>query len=296
MLARKNAAPLLPMIAVGEAFPEGRILASVAIVTTQCPCGGGATGARFLETLTSLNLADRYASAKALRFVNDAPVTARLLERVRDEKEDIYIRLEAAAALMIRGEDEASKFFHTVLTGEHDSFRLEAVIVLAEVKTAQSTALLRQILSDVNVHPDIRGAAAWSIGEIGLDGENIASLIGAFQVLDTEIRREAGRALSKLASSFRGEVIAAFPAGDAAAQRPGIAWALSKAGVTIDDLLGTLTNEANVRHWVAYMIGTQNRADMMAGAEALRVKDPEVYFAVNVLWTILESWIKGFDE
>jgi len=295
-LTRRGAGPLIPMVAVGEEFPIGRILASVAVVTTHCACAGGATNETFLGTLTSLNLADRYASAKALRHVNAAPITDRLLDRMRDEREDIYVRLEAAASLLIHGNEEAREFFATVLEGEHDSFRLEAVIVLAEVKTSESTELLRWILGNADVHPDIRGAAAWSIGEIGLDSANVAALIGAFQVLDSEIRREAGRALSKLARNFRAEVVTAFPAGDHESQRPGIAWALARAGVTVDELLGTLTAEDNVRHWIAYMIGTQDRATMLAGMEALRARDPEVYFAVNVLWTILESWIKGFDE
>jgi hypothetical protein len=44
------------------------------------------------------------------------------------------------------------------------------------------------------------------------------------------------------------------------------------------------------------MIGTQKPATMLAGMDDLRARDPEVHFAVNVLWTILRSWIDGFNE
>ena len=295
-LTRKGADPLVAMVAAGEAFPVGRILASLAVVSTHCACPGGATDDTFLAMLTSLNLADRYASAKALRHVDSGPTTDRLLERMRDDQEDIYVRLEAAASLLINDNDEARRFFATVMAGEHDSFRLEAAIVLADVKTSASAELLRWILRDADAHPDIRGAAAWSIGEIGLDGANIAALIDAFRILDGEVRREAARALAKLARSFRPEIVTAFSAADAEAQRPGIAWALARGGVTIDELLETMTPDESIRHWVAYIIGTRDRTAMLAGMDALRVRDAEVYFAVNVLWTIFESWIKDFDE
>ena len=152
------------------------------------------------------------------------------------------------------------------------------------------------MLADGDVHPDIRSAAAWSIGQIGLDGENVEALIEAFQVLDSEVRREAGRALARLAGAFRPKVLEAFPAADADSQRPGIAWALAHSGIALRELLPLLSDEVNVRHWIAYMIGIQDRSAMLADMDALRTKDPEVHFAVTVLWTILQSWTRGFDE
>lgn len=79
-------------------------------------------------------------------------------------------------------------------------------------------------------HVDVRAAAAWSLGEIG-QAENIDALIASFAALEPEVRIEAARALAKLAQDFRAAVVSEF-APTSHEQRPGIAWALGKSGVT----------------------------------------------------------------
>ena len=73
--------------------------------------------------------------------------------------------------------------------------------------------------------------------------------------------------------------------------RPGVAWAIGQAGgVSIDQLLPALTND-DARQWAAYIVGTQDRAKYIDQIEQLKQADPEVYFAVTVLWKILTSWV-----
>lgn len=153
--------------------------------------------------------------------------------------------------------------------------------------------LLRRTLSKADEHPDVRAAAAWSLGEIGLR-ENIDALVDSFGALEPEIRIEAARALAKLAREFRGTVVASFPA-SAEAKRPGIAWALAHANVRIPELLPALVDD-DARQWIAYMVGWQDPAAMLPEIDALRARDAEVYFAVTVLWKILGSWIRDLDE
>ena len=52
----------------------------------------------------------------------------------------------------------------------------------------------------------------------------------------------------------------------------------------------------NARQWVAYIIGTQDQKRYIYEIEQLKIKDPEVYFAVTVLWKIITSWIWGLQE
>jgi hypothetical protein len=78
--------------------------------------------------------------------------------------------------------------------------------------------------------------------------------------------------------------------------RAGIAWAVSKSRqFTIEQLLSGLVDD-NARRWVAYIIGTQSQEDYISQIEALRSQDPEVYFAVTVLWQIMSSWVYDLEE
>ncbi len=120
-------------------------------------------------------------------------------------------------------------------------------------------------------------------------------LVDSFTALDLPLKIEAARALAKLARKHLPEVLKTFP-GASPEQRPGVAWALSKAGgFTIAQLLPTLVDE-DARSWVAYIAGTQNRDAMLPDIEALAANDPEVYFAVTVLWKIIGSWVYGLEE
>ena len=78
--------------------------------------------------------------------------------------------------------------------------------------------------------------------------------------------------------------------------RPGVAWALAHAGTaSIGHLLPTLTSE-DARQWGTYIIGTQGRERFINEIEHLKKADPEVYFAVTVLWKILSNWVFDLKE
>jgi hypothetical protein len=90
--------------------------------------------------------------------------------------------------------------------------------------------------------------------------------------------------------------VGTFP-GASQEERPGIAWALSKSTkVRLEDLLGVLTSDEDSRHWIAYVVGTQQQERFIGEVDRLRQRDPEVYFAVTVLWKIMTSWIHGLEE
>lgn len=65
--------------------------------------------------------------------------------------------------------------------------------------------------------------------------------------------------------------------------------------VTVHDMLNLLVDD-DARQWVAYIIGTQDQRKYIYEIEQLKTKDPEVYFAVTVLWKIMLSWIWGLEE
>lgn len=285
---------LTARVVVGERVRQHQILASVVPVSTLLPCAGGADLQTYVDLTRSTSLSDRYTAAKALRRFGDEVATAALLDRLRDDREHVYVRLEAAAGLLACGRVEGRDFFAATLGDDYLERRLEAVIVLGEVATADAVRLLIRALADPAQPAGIRAGAAWALGATG-DREALAPLIESFKALETEVKVEAARALANLGRRYRHDLVNAFPRA-APEQRPGVAWALSKAGgVTIAELLGALVDE-DARHWVAYVLGTQDPARLVAGVEDLARRDPEVYFAVTVLWKILASWVYGLEE
>lgn len=285
---------LTPVVRPGDEVQSGQIIASVVPVTTVCPCPAGADAQTYLRLSTSASLSDRYTAVKALGRSQDAASTQALIERVRDTREHIYVRVDAAAGLMRRGHPTGRTFLSATLHEEYLENRLEAAIVLGEVATTEAAELLIATLQDAEQHPEIRAGAAWSLGELGAR-EALPALVESFGTLDTVIKIEGARALAKIARGHLRDVLQAFPE-STPEQRPGIAWALSKAGgFTISQVLSSLVDE-DARHWVAYIIGTQNREAMLPEIETLAGRDPEVYFAVTVLWKIIASWVYDLEE
>jgi hypothetical protein len=286
--------PLTPVVAAGERVEKSRIVAAVVPVQTAFPCPGGATLPRYVELTRSASLADRYTAAKALGHFQEAEATQALRERLEDEREHVYVRLEAAAGLLRRGAAGSGAFFEERLRDDYLERRLEAVIVLGEVPTAEAVRLLLATLGDHEQSADVRAGAAWALGSVG-GRDALPALIATFRGLELAVKIEAARALARMARRHLPEVLAALPR-STPEERPGIAWALSKAGgFTIADVLPALVDE-DARHWVAYVVGTQDQGRLVAGVEDLARRDPEVYFAVTVLWKILSSWVYGLEE
>ncbi len=291
---KRKGVVLKPIATKGAAVQRNQIIASVVSVTDRFPCTGGAEGKTYLSMLKSASLSDRYTAAKALGRFDSPKSTEALVERVEDPKEHIYVRVDAAAGLLKRGHQVGRKFLAETLRDSYLENRLEAAIVLSEVGTPEAALLLIETLNDQEQHPEIRAGAAWSLGELGAR-EALPVLVHSFNALEMRIRIEAARALAKLGSKYLDQVIEALPKATPE-ERPGVAWALSKtAKFKISQLLPSLAGE-DARHWVAYVIGTQDRERMLPDIELLAARDPQVYFAVTVLWKIIASWVYDLEE
>ncbi|MFQ5910980.1 MAG: HEAT repeat domain-containing protein, partial [Thermoplasmata archaeon] len=290
----KSGVQLEPQIAVGERVTEGRFVASAVPVYLNVACRGGADEEYYTALLASSSLSDRYTAAKALsRFDTDGSRSL-LASKLSDDADHIYVRLEAAAGIMRRNEGRGQAFIESCLESEYLEHRLEAVILLGEVGSVDSYRLLLKTLNDSKQDPEIRAGGAWSIGELR-ERTSLDALVECFGAVDEPIRVEAARALAKLASSFPDEVAARLGRTDPV-RRPGVAWALSRLEhVEIERLIPELVDE-DARHWVAFVVGTHDPAKYVNAIEKLRQTDGEVYFAVTVLWKILQSWVFGLDE
>lgn len=290
----KQGLSLTPLVQTGDTIVTNQILASVVPVLQHFPCSKGMTEESYVANLSSLSLSDRYTAAKALCYFRSAESSQALFHKMSDIREHIYVRLEAAASLARRGDNTGLSFVEGCLADQYLENRLEAVIVLGEIGGEAASKLLVQILNDADQHPEIRAGAAWVLGELH-NRSTINTLIDSFFAVEDSIRAEAARALAKLAVEFTPEIVDEL-AGSTQPQRPGIAWALSKSSrFTVEQLLATMIDD-DVRRWIAYIIGTQNPESYIEQMEVLRLRDPEVYFAVTVLWQIMSSWVYDLEE
>jgi len=290
----KNGKELSPLVVAGDSIRQNQVIASVVSVSSCFPCKSIDSEGHYLELLRSASLVKKYAAVKALGTFSSPEVREELLCRMGDPDEHVYVRLEAAAGLARQGQEQGFELFKEYLTHRYLEQRLEAVIVLGEIANDRSCTLLVEALLDRSQDPEIRAGAAWSLGELrnrlGLD-----ALVESFEAVENNIRVEAVRALGKLAERFTPDIINKFTASSASAL-PGISWALSKAGAFhVHDLTELLINE-DARRWVAYVIGSQEPNKYICEIEDLKQQDPEVYFAVTVLWTIMSSWVWGLEE
>jgi len=285
---------MIPIVGIGEEVYENKIIASVVPVALRVPKKTEVDQNHYLRMLSGSSISDRYAAAKALSFFQTDEVITQLINKINDSSEHIYIKLEAAASLSRAGEKAGWDFIANCLTDDYLQNRLEAVIILAEIKSGKSCELLCEVLQDGSQNPEIRAGAAWGLGELS-NKIAINVLINCFLLVDDEIKIEAARALLKLNDLFSTEILDKFKSA-ADINKPGIAWAINKSGkFDFDSLLEALGDEES-RIWISYIIGNQTQEEYIDKIEKLKMKDKEVYFAVTVLWKILSSWVYGLEE
>jgi len=283
-----------PLVRSGEEIMQYQALASIVPVIQSFECSPRVTEGDYVRALSSTSLSDRYAASKALSHFTSPGARHALAERLVDQAEHPYVRFECAAGLARSDEEAGWGFIDGRLADEYMPYRLEAVIILAEIPGERSCRLLSGVIRDRSQHPEIRAGATWALGEMN-NREGLSVLIESFAEAEDLLRVEAARALAKLGTRFSDDVIEAFPR-VSPEQRPGVAWALSQAATfEVPDLLHALVDE-DTRHWIAYIVGTQQQARVISHIEELRQLDPEVYFAVTVLWKIMTSWIYELES
>ena len=291
---RAKGITLSPLVQPCDQIVRNQVLAAVVPVRRRFTCSKTTSARYYIDQLSSLELSERYAAAKALQRFRSPEAVDALAQEIANRSEHLYVRLEAAASLAQQGDRLGWDLINQCLAHPYLQNRLEAVIVLGEIQSDISRQMLADVLLDRSQHPEIRAAAAWALGELR-DKVALAALIQSFTAVDEVIRVEAARALAKLALGSTPELIQEL-ATSSPNVRPGVAWALAEAGqFSVQDVLGALVDD-DTRRWVSYIVGVQPPDRYVHEIEQLRKRDPEVYFAVTVLWKIMSSWIYRLEE
>ena len=284
---------LAPLVNIGDNVVKNQILASVVNAKKTLPTDK--INANFyIDGLTSLVLSERYAAAKALSYFNKTAVEKVLINKLRDDNEHIYVKLEVAASLSRFGNAEGYTFIHGCLADSYLQNVLESVIVLAEIHTNESCKMLCEVLLDERYDSEIRAGAAWGLGE-QQNSMALAAITKSFNSVEENIRVEAARALAKFTNHSSSDILTLFRNANSN-ELPGIAWALSKSdNISLDQLFSHLSG-TEFRQWISYIIGMQGEERYVTEIEKLKDLDPEVYFAATLLWKIITSWIYELKE
>ena len=293
----KGKITLLPQVNAGDAVAANQIVASVVPVNTNLECPPSVSEAYFIGKLASVNLSERYAAAKALRYRGYTAAKPVLESRMADVDEDIYVQLEAAAALAAYDEPNGWEFMENklrspVMTVSLET-QLETVIVASEIPTSRSEQLLIKVLRDSQRDDELRAGAAWALGQFA-SATSATALVDTFNSSPLEIKVEAARALLRIAEPQIPHLIDLLKNG-APSKRDGLAWVLARTGKfnPADMVAGA---DENLRKWMSYVVGHGKDKFLQGDVEAICKADPEVYFAASVLWQIVASWVNDLRE
>lgn len=293
----KGTINLAPQVQVNDAVETNQIVAAVVPVHLALTCPPQVDEASFIGRLGSINLSERYAAAKALRYRGYITAQAALEERMNHAQEDIYVQLEAAAALAAYDHPTGWAFMEAKLRSSVLDVpletQLETVIVASEIPKDRSQRLLIEVLKDAGRDEELRAGAAWALGQFATP-TTATALIDTFNSTALEIKREAARALLKIAEPQVGHLVELLKNSDPS-RRDGISWALAKTGgFNPGDVLQNADD--NLRRWISYIIGHGKDRLAEQDVDAICRADPEVYFAASVLWQILGSWVDGLTN
>lgn len=288
---------LLPQINLGDTVETHQIVAAVVPVKTVLQSPTPVGEAYFIDKLGSVNLSERYAAAKALRYRGFRVAKPNLNARMTDPDEDIYVQLEAAAALAAHDDQDGWGFIEKklrspVMTAPLET-QLETVIVASEIPKNRSEQLLIEVLQDPQRDNELRAGAAWALGQFASNASATA-LVDTFNSSPPEIKVEAARALLRIAEPQIAHLADLLRNGNAAS-RDGLSWVLARTGKfnPSDILVGA---DENLRKWLSYIVGYGKDNFVDRDVEAICQADPQVYFAASVLWQIVESWVNDLKE
>lgn len=297
LVRSKGAITLVPQVHVGDEVAANRIVAASLPVTITVLCPPSVDEAHFVTKLTSINLSERYAAAKALRYRGYTTARSALEDRVNHAEEDIYVQLEAAAALAAYDHAEGWAFIENKLRSSVIDVpletQLETVIVVSEIPNSRSENLLIQVLRDTGRDEELRAGAAWALGQFATRNAACA-LVDTFNSSALDVKTEAARALLKITGPQVDHVVDLLKT-CTPDQRGGLSWVLARSG-GFDPGAVVANADDDLRRWISYIVGHGKNRFSRSDVDAICKTDPEVYFAISVLWQILESWVDGLTE
>jgi hypothetical protein len=256
----------------------------------QLLCPGDISEEEISEHLNSSERTLRFTGVKIARLRSENGVGERVEEIRQDPHEDLYNKIEAAVYLSRVKDEPVREQFNEFLSDSDPQTRLESIVGLSEVGTDDAVSLLAEILNDSSNEFFLRSASAWALGQIGTDNA-AETLVDAFE--DISIREEALDALDTIGGEAEAELIEGVKrANDPVAA--GSAEILRRQNVTeeqVVNLLEAVRENPEEHRWSLWTVAHLPRDRTEAEIAELQEEEPELHYAVSVIWSFLDSWI-----
>lgn len=218
-----------------------------------------------------------------------------LIKKLKDVQEDPYIRLEIAGSLARLGRIEGLDFSSENLKAESPEIRFRTVLILGEVAEARAVTILSNVLSNNSEHPEIRAAAAQSIGKISDVQIDISlkSLTEAFSYSDIRIRKYAAEALIGVGERAVPYLIATLGVSSVDISA-GAAWCLARIGRSALNSLVKALDDRKKWQWIAFALGKMDKRSVKRELDAIKDQYAHVHFATTTLLSI-PAWINELE-
>jgi len=281
-------------VAPGQQIEKYQILASgpTPLTVEQVRCSNALPADFIQRSLKSRERTVRFTGVKLCRIHGAKEYVPLVKEMANDPQEDLYVRLEALAYLASIGDSTVDRLFREHLTSSDDQIRLESVITIGEIGTAEAVQVLGNILHDNKESYFLRSASAWSLGMIGTLEAQI-QLKAAFTDVNWDIREEALEALSSLGDSAYSVLMPGLREEDEHIAA-GCAETIRQVGFVSPTLLTELSTQLKGQappKWVVWLAGHLPSRQASETLESIQDTNPQVYYAVNLLWSFTRSWI-----
>ena len=287
---------LTPYVQGGERFGVGDTILASAIPELVPPVLGRCTQYDFIPDLESGDRESVYAAAKALGHLPEiAEQSQRPLLRVVESHENDLLRLEASAALARLNVQEGWDFVSTIC--DSDDFpidvKMEAVLILSEMRCQQSLDLLKQVTSKAGNESEYRAAAVWGLSQVANEiGESdlleamadpdelvaAHAIAGSTRVIDAE---NVAELLDRIGSDDRES---------AGIVRAVIAANLNCVAPVVEKLS---VSTGRQRMWLLYPLACKGRSECEA---YLREHNAKLLNELEFFWTFhVENWTNRLD-
>ena len=291
---RNVRAGLSIFVTPGDQVEPNQVVASSVrpLTVAELACPGRMPRNHISQLLSSRERTQRFTGVKLARLRNERSYRKSVRDLVRDDEEDIYIRLEAISYLASVCGESAQELFEPYINSSDNQTQLEAIIALGETATEEAAEVLSEILGDLKRPYFLRSAAAWCLSRVGSDAA-AARLIEAFSDVDVKIREEALEGIVAIGGLAIPILLAGLEETDNEIVA-GCAEALRQQQPLQQEALLRVVERLkrdSPSEWAVWLLGHLPREQVAAAIADVQESAPELHYAISVLWSFVDSWI-----
>ncbi len=277
-------------LAPGDKFEPGeQIVAGIVTPPESLSCPGAIWDVS--AALQDPNEVERLAAMRAVGTQPHAQVIELLRNVAHDAEEDWRIRLEAQVALARSDSRNWVPLIAASMDASEEHERsMEAVLALTEVDASAALEALFDIATNIDLHEDVRAAAAWGVGQGAAASPD--RLIPVMLDDNPLVAVHAVSAIDSVSDATRTTLLDWLGSGD---QRKAAAAANVLARIhDVETLLDACDEDEPARRWAVYALGGMD-ASVVRCRAGTRLTD-ELRSVLEPMWLRELDWLQADDD